>query len=258
MEHRTCKKCGFEKELLNEFFYSSKGCFSYTCKDCVKQNQKLYYQEHKEEAKEYNIENRQNNREGLVAYSKQYYQDNKEELKRQQKENYNENREIILEQKKKYYEINKENILDKKSEYEKNNRPEINNRRRNRIKNDVTFMLRCLVSPKIRNALKKSGNNKNGNSVWKFLSYSPQELKDHLESLFEPWMTWDNYGSYDKRTWNDNDLTTWKWNIDHIIPQSDLLYTSMTNDNFQKCWALNNLRPYSSKQNVIDGNRRAA
>ena len=34
---------------------------------------------------------------------------------------------------------------------------------------------------------------------------------------------------------------------------SELPYTSMTDDNFKKCWSLNNLRPYSAKQNILDG-----
>jgi hypothetical protein len=46
------------------------------------------------------------------------------------------------------------------------------------------------------------------------------------------------------------------WNLDHIIPQSDLPFVSMEEENFKKCWALINLRPYSAKQNLIDGNRR--
>lgn len=68
-------------------------------------------------------------------------------------------------------------------------------------------------------------------------------------------MTWNNYGVH-KNFWNDNDSTTWTWNIDHIIPQADLLYTSMEDENFQKCWALNNLRPLSAKINSIDGATR--
>ena len=69
-------------------------------------------------------------------------------------------------------------------------------------------------------------------------------------------MTWENHGVYNLNTWDDNDQSTWKWNIDHIIPQSKLPYTSMEDDNFKKCWALENLRPYSAKQNIIDGNKR--
>jgi hypothetical protein len=69
-------------------------------------------------------------------------------------------------------------------------------------------------------------------------------------------MTWDNQGKYDRKNWDDNAPTTWTWNIDHIIPHSSLPYSSMEDDNFKKCWALNNLRPLSAKQNLIDGNRR--
>jgi hypothetical protein len=47
------------------------------------------------------------------------------------------------------------------------------------------------------------------------------------------------------------------WNLDHIVPRSDLPYASMTEDNFKKCWALSNMRPYSAKQNMIDGTTRA-
>ena len=58
---------------------------------------------------------------------------------------------------------------------------------------------------------------------------------------------------YNKNMWNNNDPQTWTWQIDHIIPHSTFKYTSMEDDNFKKCWALENLRPYSSKQNFFDG-----
>ena len=77
-------------------------------------------------------------------------------------------------------------------------------------------------------------------------------------------MNWDNWGIYKLGQWSDNDQSTWKWQIDHIIPQSELLYTDMfkygywwfkkmSDDNFKKSWSLENLRPYSAKQNAIDG-----
>lgn len=70
-------------------------------------------------------------------------------------------------------------------------------------------------------------------------------------------MNWNNHGKYDSKTWDDNDSSTWTWQLDHIIPHSDLPYQSMTDENFLKCWALDNLRPLSSKQNLIDGTTRA-
>ena len=80
-----------------------------------------------------------------------------------------------------------------------------------------------------------------------------QELKEHLEAQFEPWMNWSNWGRYHKNKWNDNDPATWTWQLDHIIPQYKLPYISMGDDNFKKCWALSNLRPHSAKQNLLDG-----
>lgn len=66
-------------------------------------------------------------------------------------------------------------------------------------------------------------------------------------------MTWGNHGKYIPAEWDDNDANTWKWQIDHIIPQSTFKYKSMKDEEFIKCWSLNNLRPLSAKQNCIDG-----
>lgn len=96
----------------------------------------------------------------------------------------------------------------------------------------------------------------NANRKLKYLLYTIKELKQHLELQFEQWMTWKNHGVYNKKTWNDNDPSTWKWQIDHIIPKSDFTYFSMEDEEFKKCWALSNLRPLSAKQNIIDGAQR--
>lgn len=117
---------------------------------------------------------------------------------------------------------------------------------------DPHFFLKTSISYSIWKALKKNNSSKHTRSL-KSLNYTLQELKFHLESLFESWMSWNNYGSYTKSTWDDNNPFTWTWNIDHIIPQSDLPYSSMEDDNFKTCWSLSNLRPYSSKQNLLDG-----
>jgi hypothetical protein len=122
-------------------------------------------------------------------------------------------------------------------------------------KNDILFKFRLQLSGSIRRQLKKNNGSKNNESILQFLSYSIQELKNHLEAQFKPWMTWENHGKYNKKNWDDNDPTTWTWNIDHIIPQHKLPYIRMTDDNFKKCWALENLRPLSAKINIIKGYR---
>lgn len=127
---------------------------------------------------------------------------------------------------------------------------------RNRRKSDVNFKLRGAISTKIYNCLKKRDGNKNNLSCLKFLNYTIAELKQHLESQFEPWMNWSNWGKYIAAKWDDSDSSTWVWQIDHIMPESMFKYLSMADDDFKKCWALENLRPYSAKQNIIDGTNR--
>ena len=70
------------------------------------------------------------------------------------------------------------------------------------------------------------------------------------------WAKPENQGVYDPETWDDNDQTTWKWQLDHIIPHSEFHYDSMDHPDFKKCWALENLRAIPAKQNVLDGVRR--
>jgi hypothetical protein len=123
--------------------------------------------------------------------------------------------------------------------------------RKEKFNSDPSFKLRCLISVAINNNLKK--NNK---SINFFLPYSIQELKHHLESQFESWMNWNNWGKYDSKTWNDNDSSTWTWQIDHIISKANFSYNCVEEDSFKQCWALNNLRPLSAKINILDGNRQ--
>lgn len=110
-----------------------------------------------------------------------------------------------------------------------------------RVNNDPSLRLHINMSRAIRSEI-TSHNKKKNMSIFEMLSYSPQDLKKHLEKQFEPWMNWENYGpiSLEKRTWN----------IDHIIPRSKLPYDSMEHPNFQKCWGLENLRPLDAIENI--------
>jgi hypothetical protein len=151
-----------------------------------------------------------------------------------------------------YYQENKDRIKNRIKNYVKNNKDKINAKQAERRK-DPIVKLRHRVSVLIRHYI---CGVKNG-SIMKYLPYSIAELKGHLESQFETWMTWNNWGVYDAKSWNDEDSSTWTWQIDHIIPQSELPYSSMAEDNFKKCWSLDNLRPLSSKQNIINGTQLA-
>ncbi len=126
---------------------------------------------------------------------------------------------------------------------------------KNRFMSKPSNRLRIIISNYINSNLRSNNSSKEGSCV-KYLPYTMKELKDHLERQFEPWMNWDNWGQYSANNWDDNDSSTWKWNIDHIIPVSCFECKSMKDEGFQKCWGLDNLRPYSAKQNILDGTSR--
>lgn len=84
-------------------------------------------------------------------------------------------------------------------------------------------------------------------SILKYLPYTMEELKEHIESLWEPWMNWENYGKYE-----EGEL---RWSIDHIVPQTLLPFDSMEHPNFLKCWSLENLRPLEIGENIKKGNK---
>jgi|WetSurMetagenome_2_1015567.scaffolds.fasta_scaffold133895_3 hypothetical protein len=119
------------------------------------------------------------------------------------------------------------------------------------------FRVSSNISRTISFMLTAGGSSKAGKSFRNYVAWDSAELKAHLEFQFEPWMNWDNYGKYNYTTWKDDDITTWTWQVDHIIPRSDLPYTSMEDENFKKCWSLDNLRPLNSKLNILDGTSRA-
>ena len=85
------------------------------------------------------------------------------------------------------------------------------------------FRLQCIVGTAVWRGLK--GLRKTC-STFEALPYTPEQLKEHLESQFEDWMNWDNYGD---------------WHVDHIFPQSLLPYDSFDHPNFIRCWSLDNL-----------------
>lgn len=165
-------------------------------------------------------------------------------VQKKNQERYIKNKEIRLIKQKEYYQINKNEKLNYQINYSKLNKNKINIQSKKRREKDPAIKLRNSCSSLIRYILKGSKNN---SSILLYLPYTMQELKTHLESLWEPWMTWENYGMVSKlkRTWQ----------IDHIVPQSLLPYSSMEDENFKKCWALENLRPLDSLENIKKGNK---
>lgn len=161
----------------------------------------------------------------------------------------------------KYYNLkNKNKKIKYQQEYRRKNKDRIIKQnyvyKKHKRKSDPFFKVREIVSGGVGYYLRKNKGSKNNSSILKFLPYTIQELKEHLEKQFEPWMNWNNHGNYSVNTWDDKDSSIWTWQVDHIIPHSTFKYSSMDDEEFQECWDLFNLRPLSSKQNISDGARK--
>jgi hypothetical protein len=269
---KICSKCGFKKDkILFSKGKNFKDGLQSMCKDCAKvyrednkaaisSSKKIHYENNKEDILQYQKEYYQNNKEDIVIVQKEYRKNNKIEIADNNSKYYEENKTDISLQHKKYYENNKEKVVAIQKKYYQNNKEKVDSYRRkfykNRVQNDLLFKIRRRVSSQVWHFLFKNGFSKDKKSICQFLTYSMQELKEHLEKQFELWMNWDNYGRYVAKDWDDNDSITWKWQIDHIIPHSKFKYSSMEDQAFKDCWALSNLRPYSAKQNLLDSNRK--
>lgn len=228
--YKKCGECGLIKPHSD--FYKKLNGKSSKCKKCVSFTNKLYRARHKDKLNLHSRNYYQEHKDELIQYGLEYRADVK-------------NKKSISENKKKY-------LIENRSEiYIKNNE-----RRKRRRKNDPEYRLRNLVSRSVGRMLKLNFSSKKGGSIKDSLPYSIDKLKEHIESQFESWMAWGNQGKYNPEKWDDNDASTWTWQLDHIIPQTDLPYTSMEDENFKKCWSLDNLRPLSSKQNIFDGTKR--
>lgn len=241
---KKCVKCSLEKNEPEFVSYNKNGklFFRNYCKKCDVIRVSERYHLKKKEILLKKKNNYISNKEEILLKNKKWRDNNKIKLKEYGKNYYNSNKDDIIMWQKNYRNNNKEKIRKQITAWERNKR-----------KTDPIFRVRKNISRLITKSLK---NDKIGYSVFNFLSYTTKELRNYLESKFDTWMSWNNYGKYNKNTWNDSDQSTWTWNIDHIIPQSFLPFNSMEEENFQKCWSLTNLRPYSAKQNLIDSNRR--
>lgn len=176
---KLCTGCSIEKDI-NSFGKDKHHPTGYCsrCKSC----QKDYREANKDKIKNY-MDNRKPERK---EYDSEYYKANKI-TKRAYK--------------KKYYDNNKDKIIKQVVKY-----------RRNRMKTDTLFRLWENVRRGITQSIKRNGYTKRSRT-YQIVGCEYLEFIQHIESQWESWMTWDNYGLY-------NGAENYGWDIDHIIPQS--------------------------------------
>ena len=183
----------------------------------------IYYQQNKEVFLSKQKIYRKLNHVNIALKSKKYRDENIENSKKYAKEYYLKNSDKLKDKAKSYYTDNKSAITIQKRNYSAIKR-----------KTDPVYKLKELVKTSIRQAFKKVGKQKN-NRTEIILGCSIDEFRQHLESKFEIWMTWENHGLY-------NGTENYGWDIDHIIP----LKTTMTEDDVITLCHFTNLQPLCS------------
>jgi 5-methylcytosine-specific restriction endonuclease McrA len=148
------------------------------------------------------------------------------------------NRERIRKYGRRHYRKNKEYVLAHCKEYRLKNRKLRTQWVKNKYHSDTSFRLSFNMAAVIRHSLK---GRKNGCKWESLVGYSVSDLREHLEKKFRNGMTWENYGKF--------------WHIDHIIPISLFSYSDFRDREFKQCWALANLQPLLSSENLSKGNR---
>lgn len=194
------------------------------------EEQKLRNAEHKRKWAENNREKvkearkkwKDNNKERNVELQKQYRERNADKIKERRKVYNDKNKE----KHKEYYKENREKIITYQREYKKKKK-----------ETDPLFKLKNNFSKLLFMSFKRKGYTKKSRTHV-ILGCDFDTFKKHLESQFEPWMTWDNKGLY-------NGQSNFGWDIDHIIPQSN----AKTEEEFLKINHYTNLQPLCSHIN---------
>ena len=159
------------------------------------------------------------------------------------KRHYLKNREKRLQYFSEWQKDNQEHRKQYLKEYRKNNVDKIRKSKRdyerNRKANDPLYKLISNFRTAIYQVLKENNVEKNKH-YFDILKYTPEDLIQHLEKQFTGNMTWENYG---------------EWHVDHKKPITSFNFQEMGDDEFMKCWSLDNLQPLWEEENIRKSNK---
>ena len=194
MKTKICKKCKTEKNIADFRIRNINGKqYVYTyCRECDREINRIYTQNHKKEKQEY-----------MVEYRKQ----NKEKIEIKRKEYRNNNREKVNNWNKKSYERHKEERKIKIKIYRENNKEKINKQQLKRKKENPLIKMKYVIRNEILRCFKTKGLTKNKKTE----EIIKMPLNDFYYYLLK---TFKNNYHYE---WDGKE----KVHIDHIIPLSE-------------------------------------
>jgi len=165
---------------------------------------------------------------GKKVADEKWRNNNKEYVSQKHKKWSENNREYLKEYHQKWREKNIDKYRETKRDYE-----------RKRKINDPIYRLISNFKSAMSTVLKESNIDKYGH-YFDILQYTPEELINHLEKQFTDDMTWNNYGI---------------WHVDHKLPITSFDIREIGDEEFMKCWCLDNLQPMWGEENIRKSNK---
>jgi hypothetical protein len=199
---KVCKKCGLEKDL-SEFPVCGENpsWIMGTCKDCKRLKDNEYSR--RRNAKDRDKVNTRNAQWAV------------------------ENREQDLERRKKY---NREHRVELRAWHREH--------QRKLRATDVAYRIECALRARVHNALHGVGK---ADRTMALMGCSSEQVRSHLERMFRPGMTWENYGGRDG------------WQIDHVVPCAS--FDLSRPEEQRRCFHYTNLQPLWAEENMSKGAR---
>jgi hypothetical protein len=153
------------------------------------------------------------------------------------------NKDHLAEKHKKWSESRRDYLNDYHQKWREKNidkhRENKRNYERNRKVNDPLYKLISNFRTAIYQVLKESNVEKNKH-YFDILQYTSESLIKHLESQFDENMNWENYG---------------EWHVDHKLPITSFNIQEMGDEEFMRCWSLDNLQPMWGTDNIRKSNK---
>lgn len=237
--YKWCAKCSTVNPL--EEFYNGasycRSCMSLMTKgnEDVLNSRKTYYIENRDAVLNRVRTYRKNNPEA-IRLSKMKYSINNPDKERESRDRYRSlNIDKIRAKQKEHYHKNIKAKKEYDRKYRIDNAAILRDKLRDRYNSDRDFRLRCICRSILRRALKYSKSKKTSRT-FELLGYTNVDLINHIESLFQPGMSWDNYG---------------EWHIDHKIP----ICTAKTFEDGIRLSQLDNLQPLWEADNLSKGSK---
>ena len=238
-EEQRLKKLAYDKE------YALKNS------EKIKERSRERYLKNKESILTRIKDYHKNNAEKVALKKKEYWDINKTEINKKRNEYFAEYRKPtknplkdkktkipkdLTDYRKAYYQVNKEKL----SQYAKDYSDKRNERNKERKATEPLFKLKTNIRQLIRSTIQNKGYKKSNKSE-QILSCTFEQFKLHLESKFEDWMNWNNYGNPKDKIFELNKT----WDIDHIVPISKAL----TEEDVVRLNHYTNLQPLCSYTN---------